>query len=82
VRCALPGGGDAGEQRMMRGHPTRRPGKDSVSAQAELVVDERSGHRVLLRPLEFRAILPDAEEDDGEFASDRDLGLIGANPLH
>ena len=69
-QCETRSGSDliADEQRMMRGHPTRRPGKDSGSARAEFVVEERSGHLDLLRPLEFRAILPDAEEDDGEFA--------------
>jgi hypothetical protein len=61
---------------MMRGHPTRRPGKDSVSAGAEFSADECSGHLGLLRPLEFGAILPDMEEDDGEFAGNRDLAFL------
>lgn len=66
----------------MRGHPTRRPGKDSVFAHAKFDVDERSGHRGLLRPLEYCTVYPNAVEDDGKFASDRDLGLFRAGPLH
>ena len=62
---------------MMRGHPTRRPGKDSVSAGAEFSADEWSGRLGLLPPLEFGAILPDMEEDGGEIAGNRDLCLLG-----
>jgi hypothetical protein len=55
---------ETGEQRMMRGRPTRRPGRGSASAGAELGVDVPSGCRSILGPPEFGAVSPNAVQDD------------------
>src|ERR1700709_286753 len=44
-------------------------------------LDERSGHRGLLCPPEVGAVGPDAVQDDGQLARNRDFGLLGTDTL-
>src|SRR4051794_34929851 len=61
---------------------TRRPGKDSSSAEAEFRRRTKaSGHGRLLRPPELGAVRPDATQDDGKLARDRNPGLLRPDPL-
>jgi hypothetical protein len=60
---------------------TRRPGRDSISAAAELL-REGSGHGRLRRPTELGAVDPDPIENNRELTSDGDARLLGADPLH
>lgn len=58
---------------------THRPGKDSASAEAELVWRIASGC-LLASPPELGTVGPNTMQDDGNLASDRDARLPAADP--
>ncbi len=70
-------------QLIHRGHRHRRPGRDTNRRWqlpwAGLVV---GSYAACSAPHEAGAVGPVAMQDDGNFASDGDLGLLGADPLH
>ena len=60
---------------------TRRPGRDSASAGAELVGARASGWLSLTRPPELGPIDPDTMQNDGDLASDCNAGFSHADPF-